>query len=145
MDSTFSEKLPGFICPLAAWFSKRVTLYNKSRVMGDYQARFRERLEGKFLRPTRPVEEEKIFQPIWGTSPQMRFKFLNPTIFLYPKTPSISCFEANKSDISNFHSWLNKKLRENMRFFAIFTTLLQFHVQSLIFKLHNRYLLYPKE
>ena len=28
-------------------------MYNKSRVMGDYQARFCERLKGKFLRPTR--------------------------------------------------------------------------------------------
>lgn len=32
---------------------KRIDLYNKSRVMGDYQARFCERLEGKFLRSTR--------------------------------------------------------------------------------------------
>jgi len=35
---------------------KRIDLYNKSRVMGDYQARFCERLRGKFPRPTRPAE-----------------------------------------------------------------------------------------
>jgi len=34
-------------------------LYNKSRVMGDYQARFCERLEGKFLRPTRRVPRSR--------------------------------------------------------------------------------------
>ena len=34
---------------------KCLDLYNKSRVMGDYQARFCERLEGKFLWPTRPA------------------------------------------------------------------------------------------
>jgi len=32
---------------------QRIDLYNKSRVMGDYQARFCERLKGKLLRPTR--------------------------------------------------------------------------------------------
>jgi hypothetical protein len=34
----------------------RIDLYNKSRMMGDYQVRFCERLEGKFLRPTRPLD-----------------------------------------------------------------------------------------
>ena len=50
------EAIPQLILPLANWFIelKRLDLYNKSRVMGDYQARFCERLEGKFLRPTRP-------------------------------------------------------------------------------------------
>jgi hypothetical protein len=32
---------------------KRVDLYNKSRMTGDCHVRFCERLEGKFLRPTR--------------------------------------------------------------------------------------------
>ena len=43
------------ILPLEAriFVMKRIDLYNKSRVMGDYQARFCERLKGKFLRPTR--------------------------------------------------------------------------------------------
>ncbi len=35
---------------------KCLDLYNKSRVMEDYQARFCERLEGKFLRSTRPAD-----------------------------------------------------------------------------------------
>jgi len=39
---------------------KRIDLYNKSRVMGDYQARFCERLEGKFLRPTRLSERQTV-------------------------------------------------------------------------------------
>ncbi len=33
---------------------KRLDLYNKSRVMGDYQARFCERLRVKLPLPTRP-------------------------------------------------------------------------------------------
>lgn len=47
--------IPQPILPLVNWFIelKRVDLYNKSRVMGDYQARFFEWLEVKFLRPTR--------------------------------------------------------------------------------------------
>lgn len=51
-----SDTIPGIILPLAIWIFviKRIDLYNKSRVMGDYQARFCERLEGKFLRSTRP-------------------------------------------------------------------------------------------
>ena len=34
---------------------KRIDLYNKSRVMGDYQARFCERLRVKLPLPTRPA------------------------------------------------------------------------------------------
>lgn len=34
---------------------KRIDLYNKSRVMGDYQARFCERLRVKLPLPTRPL------------------------------------------------------------------------------------------
>jgi len=49
--------IPQLILPLANWFIelKRVDLYNKSRVMGDYQARFCERLRVKFPLPTRRV------------------------------------------------------------------------------------------
>ena len=36
--------------------TKRLDLYNKSRVMGDYQARFRERLGVKFPLSTRPAD-----------------------------------------------------------------------------------------
>jgi len=45
---------------------KRIDLYNKSRVMGDYQARFRERLGREFLWPTRPAtvsENYKATEP----------------------------------------------------------------------------------
>ena len=36
------EAIPQFILPLANWFIelKRLDLYNKSRMMGDYQVRF---------------------------------------------------------------------------------------------------------
>jgi len=45
-----------FILPVAAWILlvKRLDLYDKSRVMGDYQARFCERIRVKFPFPTRP-------------------------------------------------------------------------------------------
>ena len=47
--------IPQLILSLANWFIelKRVDLYNKSRVMGDYQARFCERIRVKFPFPTR--------------------------------------------------------------------------------------------
>jgi hypothetical protein len=42
---------------LATWFllNKRIDLYNKSRVMGDYQARFCEKLGVKLPLLTRPA------------------------------------------------------------------------------------------
>ena len=51
------EAIPLLILPLANWFIelKRLDLYNKSRVMGDYQARFCERLRVKLPLPTRRV------------------------------------------------------------------------------------------
>jgi hypothetical protein len=39
---------------------KRIDLYNKSRVMGDYQARFCEQLGGRLPGLTRPAG------PLWG-------------------------------------------------------------------------------
>ena len=49
--------IPQPFLPLANWFIelKRFDLYNKSRVMGDYQARFCERLRVKLPLPTRRV------------------------------------------------------------------------------------------
>lgn len=49
------EAIPQLILPLANWFIelKRLDLYNKSRVMGDYQARFCERIRVKLPFPTR--------------------------------------------------------------------------------------------
>jgi hypothetical protein len=73
------------ILPLANWFIKlkRVDLYNKSRVMGDYQARFCERLRVKLPLPTRP-----------------------PTVTLHPKkskiTKQIKMIKPGKNDIKVF-------------------------------------------
>ena len=50
--------IPRFILSLENrinWM-KRLDLYNKSRVMGDYQARFCERLRVKLPLPTRPSD-----------------------------------------------------------------------------------------
>ncbi len=53
------------VLPLANWFIKlkRLDLYNKSRVRGDFQARFCERLGAKFPLPTRlsGVVRHKVF------------------------------------------------------------------------------------
>ncbi len=51
------EAISNTILPLANRIIrlKRLDLYNKSRVMGDYQARFCERLRVKLPLPTRRV------------------------------------------------------------------------------------------
>ena len=56
-----SGTISWFILSLADWIMliKRIDLYNKSRVMGDYQARFCERLRVKFPLPTRPADRYK--------------------------------------------------------------------------------------
>ena len=55
MVKTGEGAIPELVLPMEARIlvMKRIDLYNKSRVMGDYQARFCERLRGKFPRPTR--------------------------------------------------------------------------------------------
>lgn len=52
-----TETISYAVLPLANWIIelKRLDLYNKSRVMGDYQARFCERLRVKLPLPTRPI------------------------------------------------------------------------------------------
>ena len=51
-----ADTISVFILPLETWILLKqvLDLYNKSRVMGDYQARFCERLGVKFPLPTRP-------------------------------------------------------------------------------------------
>jgi hypothetical protein len=58
MVRTNTATISEFILPLATWFllNKRIDLYNKSRVMGDYQARFCEKLGVKLPLLTRPAK-----------------------------------------------------------------------------------------
>jgi len=58
MDGQGTEAIPQPVLPMEIRICimkimKRTDLYNKSRVMGDYQARFCERLSVKFPFPTR--------------------------------------------------------------------------------------------
>ena len=58
LDGQSEETIPQPVLPMEIWICimkimKRTDLYNKSRVMGDYQARFCERLSVKLPLPTR--------------------------------------------------------------------------------------------
>ena len=58
LDGQSEEAISQPVLPMEIWICimkimKRTDLYNKSRVMGDYQARFCERLGEKLPLPTR--------------------------------------------------------------------------------------------
>jgi len=58
LDGQSEKAIPQPVLPMEIWICimkimKRIDLYNKSRVMGDYQARICERLRVKLPLPTR--------------------------------------------------------------------------------------------